>query len=116
MADRTFLQSYVVSGASAYRSFRLIESAYDPGSAPSDIGLSLAAIPAHRANAATHGSYARLALTLPNPLAGQAVSIPPGCCKKQGDYPAFWYKDASFIGVMEELYERVRTKNGQIKA
>ena len=30
MADWTFLQSYVVSGASAYRSFRLIESAYDP--------------------------------------------------------------------------------------
>jgi hypothetical protein len=30
--------------------------------------------------------------------------------KKQGDYPAFWPKDASFVGVMEELYARVRTK------
>jgi len=36
MADRTFLQSYVVSGASAYRSFRLIESAYEPTSCQSD--------------------------------------------------------------------------------
>lgn len=44
---------------------------------------------------------------------------PPGVTalliKKQGDYPPFWRKDASFIGVMEELYERVRTKNSQIK-
>ena len=35
--------------------------------------------------------------------------------KKQGDYPPFWHKDLSFIGVMEELYERVRTKNKQMK-
>ena len=35
--------------------------------------------------------------------------------KKQGDYPAFWHKDMSFIGVMEELYERVRVKNRQMK-
>ncbi|MEM7555557.1 MAG: SWIM zinc finger family protein [Cyanobacteria bacterium P01_A01_bin.84] len=31
--------------------------------------------------------------------------------KKQGDYPPFWDKDNSFIEVMEELYERVKTKN-----
>jgi uncharacterized Zn finger protein len=31
--------------------------------------------------------------------------------KKQGDYPAFWHKDHSFIDVMEDLYERVKTKN-----
>ncbi len=31
--------------------------------------------------------------------------------KKQGDYPAFWDKDASFIATMEEFYERVKTKN-----
>src|SRR5579875_3894923 len=35
--------------------------------------------------------------------------------KKQGDYPPFWHKDVSFISVMEELYERVRTKNRQMK-
>jgi uncharacterized Zn finger protein len=31
--------------------------------------------------------------------------------KKQGDFPAFWLKDGSFIEAMEELYERVKTKN-----
>ena len=35
--------------------------------------------------------------------------------KKQGDYPPFWHKDVSFISVMEELYDRVRTKNKQMK-
>ncbi len=31
--------------------------------------------------------------------------------KKMGDNPAFWERDNSFIDVMAELYERVRTKN-----
>ncbi|MBW4597962.1 MAG: SWIM zinc finger family protein [Brasilonema angustatum HA4187-MV1] len=31
--------------------------------------------------------------------------------KKQGDFPAFWQKDNSFIEAMEELYLRVKTKN-----
>ena len=31
--------------------------------------------------------------------------------KKQGDYPSFWHRDNSFIEAMEELYERVKTKN-----
>ena len=35
--------------------------------------------------------------------------------KKQGDFPPFWPKDSSFIGVMEELYERVRTKSPEMK-
>ena len=35
--------------------------------------------------------------------------------KKQGDYPAFWHRDGSFIAAMEELYDRVRTKNRQMK-
>jgi uncharacterized Zn finger protein len=53
---------------------------------------------------------------LPTPLvtASQA-SVPALLIKKQGDYPPFWHKDVSFIGVMEELYERVRMKNRQIK-
>lgn len=33
--------------------------------------------------------------------------------KKQGDYPDFWHNDASFIETMEELYQRVKTKNHQ---
>jgi uncharacterized Zn finger protein len=43
------------------------------------------------------------------------TSVPALLIKKQGDYPPFWHKDASFISVMEELYERVRTKNRQMK-
>jgi uncharacterized Zn finger protein len=31
--------------------------------------------------------------------------------KKQGDFPAFWHRDNSFIEAMETLYELVRTKN-----
>jgi uncharacterized Zn finger protein len=34
--------------------------------------------------------------------------------KKQGDFPAFWQKDTSFISVMEELYQRVKTKNREV--
>ncbi len=46
-------------------------------------------------------------------MADQA-SIPAILVKKQGDYPAFWQKDTSFISVMEELYQRVRTKNRDV--
>ncbi|WP_026735950.1 SWIM zinc finger family protein [Fischerella sp. PCC 9605] len=31
--------------------------------------------------------------------------------KKEGDFPAFWQKDNSFIETMSELYQRVKTKN-----
>lgn len=34
--------------------------------------------------------------------------------KKQGDFPDFWHNDASFIETMEELYQRVKTKNHQL--
>ena len=33
--------------------------------------------------------------------------------KKQGDFPAFWHRDNSFIEAMESLYEQVKTK-GQL--
>lgn len=38
-------------------------------------------------------------------------TVPAIAIKKQGDYPPFWHKDQSFIATMEELYQRVRTKN-----
>ncbi len=38
-------------------------------------------------------------------------SVPAIAIKKQGDYPSFWYKDNSFIETMEELYQRVKSKN-----
>ncbi|MBD2683544.1 hypothetical protein H6H03_39615, partial [Nostoc paludosum FACHB-159] len=37
--------------------------------------------------------------------------IPAILIKKEGDFPAFWQKDSSFIETMEELYQRVKTKN-----
>lgn len=43
------------------------------------------------------------------------VRIPALLVKNQGYYPPFWHKDASFLGVMEDLYDRVRTKNSQMK-
>ena len=53
---------------------------------------------------------------LPAPLAAPSqASVPALLIKKQGDYPPFWHKDVSFISVMEELYDRVRTKNRQMK-
>lgn len=44
-------------------------------------------------------------------LEPELQGVPAVLIKKQGDYPAFWDKDQSFIASMEELYERVRTKN-----
>lgn len=43
-----------------------------------------------------------------------SVSLPAVLIKKQGDFPPFWHKDASFIKVMEEFYGRVRVKNKDI--
>lgn len=51
----------------------------------------------------------------PAPALGSGTSVPALLIKKLGDYPAFWPKDQSFLGVMEEIYERVRTKSSQMK-
>ena len=40
-----------------------------------------------------------------------SASISASLVKKGGDFPPFWKKDGSFIELMEELYQRVRTKN-----
>jgi uncharacterized Zn finger protein len=40
-----------------------------------------------------------------------ASSVSAIAVKKQGDFPPFWQKDNSFIETMEELYQRVKTKN-----
>jgi uncharacterized Zn finger protein len=41
-------------------------------------------------------------------------SVPAILVKKQGDFPPFWHKDQSFIAVMEDLYQRVKTKNNDV--
>ena len=43
-----------------------------------------------------------------------SVSIPALIVKKGGDFPPFLHKDLSFLDVMEELYQRVRTKNKEL--
>jgi len=64
----------------------------------------------------SHKEFWTGAKRLPAPLASPAqASVPALLIKKQGDYPPFWHKDVSFISVMEELYDRVRTKNRQMK-
>ncbi|MDE5110290.1 MAG: SWIM zinc finger family protein [Trichodesmium sp. St7_bin2_1] len=40
-----------------------------------------------------------------------STSLPAIVVKKGGDFPPFWQKESSFLAVMEELYERVRTRN-----
>ncbi|NJL09598.1 MAG: hypothetical protein HC908_03560 [Calothrix sp. SM1_7_51] len=50
----------------------------------------------------------RLPQTIDVPMQSSVSAI---VVKKQGDFPAFWHKDSSFIEAMEELYLRVRTKN-----
>jgi uncharacterized Zn finger protein len=64
-----------------------------------------------------HKEFWTGAKRLPAPLAtASQASVPALLIKKQGDYPPFWHKDLSFISVMEELYERVRTKSRQMKS
>ena len=48
------------------------------------------------------------------PQVGEGVgsaTLPAIVVKKGGDFPPFWQKESSFLAVMEELYERVKTKN-----
>lgn len=50
----------------------------------------------------------RLPQTIDEPTVNSVSAI---AIKKQGDFPAWWHKDNSFIETMEELYQRVKTKN-----
>ncbi len=64
----------------------------------------------------SHKEFWTGAKRLPTPLTtASPASFPALLIKKQGDYPPFWHKDVSFISVMEELYDRVRTKSPQMK-
>ena len=39
------------------------------------------------------------------------TTIPAITIKKAGDYPPFWHEERSFIEVMSEFYDRIRSKN-----
>ncbi len=69
----------------------------------------------HVAVVASHKEFWTGAKKLPPLASAPQTSVPALLIKKQGDYPSFWHKDASFISVMEELYERIRTKSRQMK-
>jgi uncharacterized Zn finger protein len=75
-----------------------------PGREPVGAGLS-------------HKEFWTGATQLPPPPSGSATqgSVPALLIKKAGDDPPFWHSDASFLEVMEALYERVRTKSAQLK-
>lgn len=47
---------------------------------------------------------------LPQTIDPPQTPVPGIPVKKQGDFPAFWQRDNSFIEAMEWLYEHVRTK------
>jgi uncharacterized Zn finger protein len=57
-----------------------------------------------------HGAKRLPALPEPPPQ----PPVPAILVKKQGDFPPFWHKDGSFIEVMEEFYQRVRTKSREV--
>src|SRR5262249_881470 len=65
----------------------------------------------------SHREFWTGAEPLPAPPTAEAThgSVPALLIKKAGDYPPFWHGDASFLEVMEALYERVRTKSAQLK-
>lgn len=50
----------------------------------------------------------------------QSINAPPSTgvsgilVKTQGDFPAFWPKDQSFLAVMEEFYDRVKDKSSHV--
>ncbi len=52
---------------------------------------------------------------LPAPEPAGRTGVAALQVKKQGDFPSFWPKDTSFIGVMEEIYERVRSKSPELR-
>jgi len=52
---------------------------------------------------------------LPTPPTLAASAVAALLIKTQGDDPAFWHQDASFVATMVELYERVRTKSPNMR-
>lgn len=67
-------------------------------------------------NLSSHKAFWTGAQRPPAPLTNNShTGVSALLIKKQGDYPPFWHEDRSFIGVMEELYARVRTKSKQMK-
>lgn len=57
-----------------------------------------------------HGEK-RLSQTINAP---PSTGVPGILVKTQGDFPAFWPKEQSFLAIMEEFYDRVRDKSSAV--
>jgi uncharacterized Zn finger protein len=68
------------------------------------------------AAAMSHREFWQGARRLPELTPATQPAVPALLIRRQGDYPAFWPRDASFIATMEALYERVRGKSEQLKS
>ena len=53
-------------------------------------------------------------ITSPDFSEARETNISGILVKKAGDFPDFWHQDISFITTMEELYQRVKTKNRDV--
>jgi uncharacterized Zn finger protein len=96
---------------------RILASALEPHEMPIEPASSFFTAPTREPldPAVGHREFWQGARRLPPPPAPAAPQVPALLVKKQGDYPAFWLKDTSFIDVMEALYERVRVKSPELK-
>ena len=96
---------------------RILASELEPHMVPLVPAPSYYTIPSRHAAEATVGyqEFWTGPRRPPETEAAPRASVPALLVKKGGDYPPFWHKDGSFIGTMEELYERVRTRHNQLK-
>jgi uncharacterized Zn finger protein len=91
---------------------RILASALEPHTVPMVPAASYYTTPSREAADPTLG-YKEFWTGARRPPAIDAparASVPALLVKKGGDYPSFWHRDGSFIGAMEEIYERVRTR------
>jgi uncharacterized Zn finger protein len=96
---------------------RILASALEPREIPIEPDASYFTVPTREPldPGISHREFWQGARRVPPPPPPSGSQVPAVLIKKQGDFPAFWPKDHSFIEVMESFYERVRTKNPQLK-
>lgn len=97
---------------------RILADELTPTEVPIEVATSYATRPTKvpTANVSSLKEFWTGPRRLPPPVEPSAtLNVPALLIKKQGDNPAFWKKDSSFVEVMEHLYERVRTKSPQLR-
>lgn len=95
---------------------KILAQELDEKEVPIEADTAYHTVPATQpAPAMAHREFWVGARRLPELEPADPARVPGLLIKRQGDYPDFWTKDVSFIGTMEELYERVRNKSPQLK-